>query len=162
MTPQIIAEFDGKVLRPVNPCHSLEKGICYEIVEQRSDETHNHYFACIKTAWENLPTKYRWDYPTPEHLRKRALIESGYCSCTEICFTWIGDIPLLQGVAEILDEFAALIVKDSVVYIYRAKSQSYKAMKRDEFQKSKEDVLSFCAGLIGVTPEELSANGADI
>ena len=48
------------------------------VAEVRSEANHNHEFAFIRTAWKNLPEGLSELYPTAEHLRKRALIDTGF------------------------------------------------------------------------------------
>ncbi len=47
-------------------------------VEERSAKSHAHYFACVTDAWANLPEEYEGRWPTADHLRKYALIKTGY------------------------------------------------------------------------------------
>jgi hypothetical protein len=49
-----------------------------------------------------------------------------------------------------LDDFAVVEVRDNVLRCWRAKSQSVNDMGAEEFKASKEAVLSFVAGMIGV------------
>lgn len=46
--------------------------------EERSSASHAHYFACVADAWMNLPDALAERFPTPEALRKYALIMTGY------------------------------------------------------------------------------------
>ena len=46
--------------------------------EIRSSATHNHEFAWLKDAWLNLTEELADQITTQEHLRKRALIDSGF------------------------------------------------------------------------------------
>ncbi len=54
-----------------------------------------------------------------------------------------------------MDEFAVIITRDTVVSVYRAMSQSIKAMGGAQFQKSKTDVLDYVANLLGCEPDDL-------
>ena len=54
-----------------------------------------------------------------------------------------------------MDRYAIVAVSESVVRVWTAKSQSMRAMGRQEFGESIEAVLAFCAGLIGVAPDAL-------
>jgi hypothetical protein len=55
-------------------------GEVYRMAEenQRSTATHNHEFAWVHDAWQNLPENLAPLYPSSEHLRKRALIDCGF------------------------------------------------------------------------------------
>jgi hypothetical protein len=58
-----------------------------------------------------------------------------------------------------MDDFAVVIVREAVVLVWTAKSQSVKAMGAKDFQQSKSDVLDFLADLIGVSSDELAKHG---
>lgn len=120
-------------------------------VEDRSLASHRHEFAWLKTAWDNLPEQLAPLYPSPEHLRKRALIQAGYCSQI---ITEAGSHAAAERVAaacRFLDEFALVEVRGSSVIISRAESQSWKAMGRKRFQESKTAILEIIADMIGVS-----------
>ena len=55
-------------------------GETYRLVEfeDRSAESHAHQFAFINEAWKNLPERLVKEFPSSAHLRKRALIETGF------------------------------------------------------------------------------------
>ena len=55
-----------------------------EEVTGRSLASHNHYFASILEAWKNLPEDMMDEFATSEHLRKRALIRTGYADHRQI------------------------------------------------------------------------------
>ena len=60
--------------------------ITVEEVQERSAKSHAHYFAVITEAWRSLPEAIADDFPSAEHLRKRALIDAGYCTETRMAF----------------------------------------------------------------------------
>jgi hypothetical protein len=155
--------FDGKAMVPEQlwqATRQYEVGKKYllgDFDEDRSDASHRHYFAAIRKAWQNLPEDKAIRYPTPEHLRKWALIKSGYVvEHTHVCETETGAIALAAFCAK-ADESAVIIIRGNVVTTAVAESQSLKAMKKERFQKSKQDVIDFCANMIGVDPKTLSA-----
>jgi len=123
--------------------------------EDRSDSTHRHYFASIKTAWENLPdVEVRDRFPTPEALRKWALIRSGYCTESSI----VCDTPEQAAVVAAFmgkREGEIIVVRDNVIKKFVAKSQSYRDMDKKDFQESKTLVLDTIAELIAVTRKRL-------
>lgn len=57
-----------------------------------------------------------------------------------------------------LDEYAVVLVHENVVSVFTAKTQSARAMKKGEFQESKQKVLDILAGLLDVKPRELERN----
>ena len=124
--------------------------------EERSTASHNHYFACVQEAWNNLPeTDER--FPTPEALRKWALIRSGYCTENSIVCDTNEQAQLVAGFMG-NSEGTIIVVRGTVVKKYTAKSQSVKAMNKDEFQRSKVDVLDTIAELIAVKRKRLEDN----
>jgi len=128
----------------------------FERHEERSTASHNHYFACIQTAWDNLPNAEE-RFPTPEALRHWALIRGGYCTENSI----VCDTPeQAQIVAGFMgnSEGTIIVVRGNIVKKYTAKSQSMKAMNKDEFQRSKVDTLDIIAELIAVTRKRLEDN----
>jgi len=130
--------------------------VSFERHEERSTASHNHYFACIQEAWNNLPEADE-RFPTPESLRHWALIRSGHCTENSIVCDTAAQAQLIasfMGNAE----GTIIVVRDTVVKKYTAKSQSNKAMNKDEFQRSKVDVLDTIAELIAVKRKKLEDN----
>lgn len=123
--------------------------------EDRSTNSHNHYFASIKTAWENLPDiDVAERFPTPEALRKWALIRSGYATESSV----VCDSPEQAHVIAAFmgkREGEVIVIRDNIIKKYVAKSQSYANMDKDEFQKSKVEVLDTIAELLNVTRKRL-------
>jgi len=132
-------------------------GEYYRMVEHedRSDASHKHEFAFLREAWRNLPEELAPLYPTPEHLRKRALIQAGWYDEQIINAGSNAVAVRLAAVARGYDEFALISITDEVVIIRTAKSQSRRAMNKDEWQKSKSDVLEIVSEMIGVEPAQL-------
>jgi len=127
--------------------------ITFERHEERSTASHNHYFASINEAWQNLPEGDE-RFPTPEALRKWALIRSGYCTEKTVVLKTSEEA---QAVAAFMGsaEGTVVVVRDNVVKRYTAKSQSVKSMNKEEFQRSKVDVLDTIAELLEVKRKEL-------
>jgi hypothetical protein len=158
--------WDGKVMVPQPRFHALcrkqyTEGECYTlgVNEERSQASHRHYFACINEAWRNLPEDKVERYPSPEHLRKWALIKAGYHNENSIVCESRRQAEAIVSLSEALDEFSIAIVKGAVVKVYTAKSQSVENMTRTEFEKSKADVLAVLSETIGVTTRQLEQEG---
>lgn len=128
------------------------------VEEDRSDLSHNHEFAFVKEAWKTLPEVLADLYPSPDHLRKRALIEAGFYD------EQIIDVGANAGAVRVArairampgEEFSLVVVRGGLVVIRRAKSQSRRAMKKEEFQASKDGILKVLADLLDVTPTQLA------
>ncbi len=152
-------------MRPIVP-HRREADRRYVIGEvyslgeeaERSERSHKHFFACVREAWKTLPEDLGDTYPTAEHLRKKALIATGYRDERMIVCDLTSEAARVAAFVQPLDDFAIVSQSGAVVRVWTAKSQSIAAMGRAEFQASKDAVLRFCADLIGVEPAALSRN----
>lgn len=159
--------WDGEALRPASPfwarqCDKeLVIGERYEFIEHhdRSSNSHRHYFAAVTEAWRNLPEDLASRFPTAEHLRKYALIQCGYAdSHTLICSSKAEALRLAAFVTP-CDAFSVVKVTNAAVERFTAKSQSSKAMGKKDFQESKDAVLDYVAGMIGVARQQLATAG---
>lgn len=127
-------------------------GEVYKMLEHhdRSDASHNHFFALIKNGFDSLPDELRDEYPTTEHLRKKALIRKGFRDERDHVCASKADAVRLASFIKPLDEYAIVLVSECVVRVWTAKSQSRKAMGAKDFQDSKVAVLDFIDDLLGV------------
>ena len=162
MTP-INFKWDGETMQPVSPRDAKACDDVFVIgeryalapVESRSTASHNHYFACIKDGWDNLPDSELERFPSTEHLRKFALIKSGYANQTQHVASSKVEAIRLAAFIRPMDTYAIVIATNCVVTVYTAQSQSIKAMGKKVFQESKDAVLSFIASLIGAKATDL-------
>ena len=93
-----------------------------------------------------------------EHFRKKLLIETGYFHESAVdCDSEKGAATVAAFMAP-LDPSCVILVRGKVIIKYVAMSQSTAAMGKEEFQKSKWDVLGAAAALIEVTPKQLERN----
>ena len=131
-------------------------------MRDRSDTSHGHYFACIAYAWVNLPDEHVDKFPTTEHLRSRALIACGYHGARQVVLHDARDaLKMAVELTDNGDSFDVVTVVDNIVTIVKPTSQNYKSMDRKTFQKSKEDVIDYCAAMIGMTSVDLARAGAE-
>lgn len=126
--------------------------------EERSMDSHRHFFAAINEGWKNLPDQWAELLPSPDHLRRYALIKTGFCDSRSYPCPSKADAERLAAFLKPFDEFALIVPKDRVITVFTAKSQSVKSMDRREFTASKAAVLEYVAGLIGTTSADLSNN----
>ena len=155
--------WDGEFMAPKRPLAADRQYVVGEVyllaaTEERSWASHGHYFAAINEAWKNLPEELADQFPTPGALRKRALIKAGFRDERSIVCSSKAEARRVAAFIRPLDEYALVIVRDNVVIHLTAKSQSIRAMDKENFQKSKQDVLEIVAGWVKVTPEELQKN----
>ena len=167
MIAPIVFQWDGEAMVPASQFWSRKAdqefvvGETYKLVEHhdRSTASHNHYFASIGSAWSTLPDMHLEQYPTAEHLRKKALIWKGYRDERTIVAASQAEAERVAAFIKPMDDFAVVTVRDAVVRVWTAKSQSTKAMGAKDFQQSKSDVLDFISEILGTTADELSKVG---
>jgi hypothetical protein len=92
--------------------------------ENRSAVTHKHEFAWIKEAWKNLPEYLSDIYPTPEHLRKRALIDTGFYNENIIDAGTRAAAVRVAAYVRVLDDFKLVIVRSPLVIVRDASGES--------------------------------------
>lgn len=134
-------------------------GQSYRLVEmeERSEVSHNHEFGWLKEAWLSLPESIANDYPSPEHLRKRALIATGWCTVTDYpCGSRAEAMRWAAFLRKEVDEYAIVQIERTVVRVFKAKSQSRRAMDRADFQASKTSIIEWVAKLLDVAPAALA------
>lgn len=130
--------------------------------EERSEVSHRHEFVWLKEAWQTLPDHIAADYPSAEHLRKRALIATGWCHVRDYpCPSRKEAVRLAAALNAEVDEYTVVIVAEDVVRVCRAKSQARNKMKAADFQRSKQDILEWVSALLGADPEQLSRAGQE-
>lgn len=163
--PPMAFKWDGESMFPVGrfarECdRHFVVGETYRLVEHqdRSRASHDHFFAAIHDAWENLPEHIAARIPTPDHLRKFALIRTGYADQRQLVASSKAEARRLAAFVRPMDEYAIVSVEGCVVTVFTAQSQSMKAMGKSRFQASKQAVLDWVANLIGTTPAALSEN----
>jgi hypothetical protein len=124
--------------------------------EERSRKMHAAYFCRIKEAWTNLPEKLTRDYPSDEHLRKAALIRTGFTKSTTpiLCDSDQAAFELAL-MAKKLDSYAIADVTGRLCTIHIAESQSYACMGKKRFMGSMDATENWIAQLIGCHPSEL-------
>lgn len=153
--------WDGEAMVPRHPRRADQLfvvGETYPLIihEDRSAASHSHEFAWLREAWLNLPEALADIYPSPEHLRKRALIEAGFYDETIVDAGNNAAALRVAAVFRAREEFSLVIVRGPAVVIRTAKSQSRRAMNKREFQESKAAIMEVIAGMIGTPPATLS------
>lgn len=152
----ILFSWDGEAMRPYSPFWATEADRVYVVGERyslvahhdRSQASHNAYFAQIAEAWHRLPEDLVVRWPSPEHLRKYALIKAGYRNERSTVCASENEAQRVAALIRPMDDYAIIVVEGNVVIIFTAKSQSYDAMGSKEFQESKDRVLDVIAEMI--------------
>ena len=127
----------------------------WQMAENRSKATHDHFFAVVNEAWKSLPEELCDDFPSPEHLRKWALIKSGFCTQTDIVCANNDEAIRLVSKVKAMDRYSLVAMDAKTVTIWIADSQRRDAMGREEFQTAKERAIDVISGLIGTDAASL-------
>ncbi len=144
------------------------------VIEHRSSAEHNHMFAAIKNAFDNINDAETLEVlSTPHKLRRWALIVSGWCDVT--VFGPLSRTAAIKSAERAAanfrksDDYVEVTVKKTVdeetnrpawlVVIKTAKSQSRASMRKEDFRASKKDVLDILAGQIHVKRRDLERAG---
>lgn len=155
--------WDGEVMKPLHPKLADKQFVVgevyrFEVLEERSAASHRFYFVSIAEAHKNLSEELTLQHPTPEHLRKWALIKAGYRDERSVVCSSKAEALRMAAFIQPMDEYAVILCKGSAVTVYTAKSQSMKAQGKKDFEASKNAVLDIVAALIGVDRDTLTAN----
>jgi hypothetical protein len=162
MTRPILTRWTGEAFEPANAYQARIASQAYEVgqavpmapFEDRSRASHNHNFAWVAEAWNSLPEEHAcqsWA-ATPEHLRKYALIRTGFCNSTQVVAGNHAAALRVAAAFRSLDEYALVTVDGQTVTHLIAQSQSMRAMGKRRFQESKTAILEYIADLLGVEP----------
>jgi hypothetical protein len=127
-------------------------------VSERNWASHQQQFAWIAEAHSNLPDALAELFPTSEHLRKAALIATGWFRETVVDCGSRAAAARVASYAQGEDEFAKVTVRGPTVIVRKARSQRMHGLDRmdkAEFERAKADILGWIANLIGVEPAQL-------
>lgn len=166
MDDRYVFRWMGDAMQPVGRWQRLCDehfviGKIYNFVEDQaaSDANRRWYFACIREAWRNLPDALAEKFPTAESLRKKALIITGWREERMFVAASKAEARRLAAFMAPIDTDSVVDIDECVIRIWTAKSQKRRAMNKQEFRESADDVLSYCADLIGVTKDQLEREG---
>lgn len=162
---QFRCHFNGEALVPdqrtLDYCRrELGDGemITLERNEEISAQSRGHYFASLNEAWNQLPEQEAARFPTMEHLRAWALIRCGYCDERSISCESRQEAATIAAFVKPLNNYAIVDVRENVVRVFTAKSQSNRAMTKKEFGESKQAVLDIVSALVGISTDDLRKN----
>lgn len=127
-----------------------EEGQLVPVVEhsQRSDKSHDHYFATLHDMWVSLPEELSADFPNEDVLRAHALIRTGYANKRQLVCRSNADAERTAAFMRPSSPLAIIAVEGCVVTEWTAESQRYRAMGKRRFQESKDAVLTYVNGLL--------------
>jgi hypothetical protein len=155
--------WNGEAMIPARPkaadkAFVIGRRYWLEEASERSWISHQQQFAWIGEAWGNLPDSLAETFQTPEHLRKAALIATGWHREMIIEAGNAAAALRVAAYARSRDEFAHVTTRGPTVTVRWARSQRMHGLDRmdkAEFQQSKSDILEWIANLIGVDPGQL-------
>lgn len=130
--------------------------------EESSTRSRNHYFASVHDAWLNLSDADTARWPSDDHLRKYALIRTGFRDERSIPLASRAEALRVAAFMRPMDEYAVILVQETVVTVYTAKTQKRAAMGAEKFQASKTAVLDFLAAMLGTTTQALAQNAETV
>lgn len=158
-----------KIFRPL--AHSLqycdehfedEQVVKFEEIEEHSDPSRRHFFACVGKTWDNLKEADQKQYKSREHLRHWVVIQAGYYTCEDVVAMSAKQAAefavQIARVAQRNDPYAIVTVIGNVVRVYYAKSlkkRGRNALTKKEFQDMKEKALVILSDLIGTDVDTL-------
>lgn len=162
--PPLWYRFDGRAMvpeRPARAAHYFKVGETYRLVlhDERTSAEHGFYFAAVADAHRNLPEALADKFPTPDALRKHALIRTGFCNDPDVIIA--SDLRQAQAIAAALlrgDEYKIVTLDGLTITRLTAKSQSYRTMGKEEFRASKTAVLDFLVAMLGTSRNALENN----
>jgi len=158
----VFLKWDGDVFRPEpsfkHYCsREYTVGEVYPMlpVEERSRASHNHYFAAIAEGFNNLSEENAKKFPTAEHLRHWCLVQCGFCTETNYVLANSKEARKLAADIRRMSPYAVMALKENTLIVWEAESQSHAAMKKETFEKSKQDVLDMIASMSRTTRPQL-------
>jgi hypothetical protein len=153
----VVFRWDGNVMVPLERFRPLcreqymrEHDYRLAPVEFRSRASHDHYFASVAEAWQQLPEYLTDRFPTEDHLRRFALCMTGYYDERSIACSSKAEARRIAAFITPMDTYAVVVVREAVVNVLTAKSQSRNAMGKKAFQDSKDKVLDYVWRLCGL------------
>lgn len=158
----IIYRWTGEVFEPSTNYQAHLAGQRYEEgqivalteLNQRSQKSHDHYFATLHDLWLSLPEPISTEFPNEDVFRAHGLIKTGYCNKRQLVCRSAAAADAVAAFMRPSSPLAVITTEGSVVTEWTAESQAYRAMGKRRFQESKDAVLDWAAALCGVTLKE--------
>lgn len=121
-------------------------------VHERSTRSHAHFFASMKEAYDTLPENVAAQFKNVDHFRARGLIENGFCD--EYRFVCASPADAIAAVNLVVKghPYAAVSIADNAAVVRLAHSQSYKSMKKAEFEATHAALIEWAWNLVGLKP----------
>jgi len=160
----IIYTWNGEAMVPLPRFHNLanhefvvgERYRC-EVQEDHSWVSHKHQFAWLHEAWLTLPEHIASRFLNEDQLRKHGLIAGGFCDSTTVPCASRAEAERWYKHLRSREPDTIITINGNVLVQFTAWSQSRRAMDAKTFQRSKQAVLDYVAGLLEAKPEARAA-----
>lgn len=151
---------DGRFKALCDRQFSLDEGYALGPVDNVANASRGGFFASVKEAWNNLPEDDE-RFPSPEHLRKRALVAAGWAFHSQE--VWDTERDARKHVISLRkhDEYAIIKPSGTVVDVWVAKSIAHGQITADEWKVVKPRALDWIAAQINVARTELERHAKD-
>ena len=161
MTTPLPFRWDGEAMIPLRPkladeAYTVGEDYFLEERQERSSKAHARFFASVTECWHSLPDDLAARFPTPDALRKYALVMTGFRDAKTVPCATRAEALRWAAVVQALDSFAVVAIDGATVTVLTPQSQSYRSMGKKRFHESADAVLEYIATMIGVTGGELA------
>lgn len=168
MTEHIASYYREGAFVPLNPEETNRLFYEGELVFLKPDRKrywprHQWFMALIRDAWVSLPDEKREKYPSPDILRKRLLIASGFSIVRSfVCKTNEDAAKYAEFIAPSLDFYTVISIQDNILVLLTAQSQAIDAMDENTFKESCQAVIEELSKMTGSSIEDIRKHAADI
>ena len=150
-------QWDGEAFRPLPRFAKVADqnftiGETYTMteVQERSRNSHNHYFADLQNAYGTLPENIAAQFENVEHFRAHGLIECGFYNQREFICSSRREADRIVKFLSAGAGYAVFSVTHCAIVERTPKSQSMRAMGKADFEASKRAVLEWAWHMVGL------------
>jgi hypothetical protein len=132
--------------------------------EERSQRSHAQLFAWLSERWQSLPDHLAMQFPTPDRLRYRALVETGWHTERRLISTTAAEARKIAAFMALhADDRTFISVAGAAIVSRTARSMKTRGaerMQKAEFQQAKQNVMDWIDDLLGITPSISPVEGS--
>ncbi len=121
-----------------HPQHCPECGAEISSDVFSADEMRKRFFATVRDVHRNLTDELRQRWPSPETLRKNALIAAGWCDTMQVIAGSKAAAPGIANAFKAKDQYCIVDVRGEVLTVYTARSMARRALPRPQFKEVAE------------------------
>jgi hypothetical protein len=124
-----------------------------------ADKMRRRFFAHLREdVWGSLKEEHVRRFPSPEILRKHALIAVGHCDVRTVVAGSRSAAPDLAKAFEAMDSYAIVTVQGDVITIYQAKSMARRFLLKPQFNDVAEKVWTWIYQQTGIDGRMIEAS----